>query len=278
MVSKMRQHREKMLAKKAIQAQKSLDPRTIRNTSVDLASGKDQSIAVTKAESGELKFTPVESTSGNVELRMYNHLNILSGIKSIQERIAKKAEWIGEYQGYIEGCLAESPAPQNTTLIHLMIWAVDVGEYDLTLRIAQYAVLNEMAMPEGYKREIAEFVTEQCCDVFIANEDLAVKYVDVIEKIIDLGNGENMVDEIRAKSYRALGNAYKSTRPSDALTAYQTALRYNANAGCKKDVNQLEKQLNRESTESNTDADASSPAHETSQGENEQESTGDSTA
>lgn len=274
MISKLQKHREEQLAKKAIRESKSLDPRTIRNTSADLTSGKDHSIAVTRTESGDLKFTPVESTSGNVELRMYNHLNTLSSIKSIQERIAKKAEWIGGYAGYIEGCLAESPAPQNTTLVTLMIWAVDVGDFDLALRIAKYAVLNEMAMPEGYKREIAEFVTEGCCDVFIQNEELAVKNVDVIEKIIDLGDGENMVDEVRAKSYRALGNAYKSARPSDALTAYTNALRFSQNAGCKKDLNQLEKQLNRQTNGSPPDANVSSPEVSDSS-ENSQESTGE---
>ncbi|ENW82709.1 hypothetical protein F909_00980 [Acinetobacter sp. ANC 3929] len=252
-VNSMRQHREKMLAERAIKAQQSQDPRVKRTFAVDLASGPDQTVQI-----------PTEllnqGNQPNIELRMFNHLNILSGMKSIQERIAKKAEWLPEYVGFIDGCLAVSPAPQNTTLVHLMIWACDVNDFELAVKIAEYVVLNDMVMPEGYSRSTAEFITEQCAEVFIDDEDLAIANASLMERIIGLGDGEPMVDEVRAKIYRALGDALSQAQPNEAVSAYKNALRYNPKAGCKKDLEQLEKRLRQLATGSSPDATVGSQA------------------
>ncbi|NIE97430.1 hypothetical protein F3J02_13235 [Acinetobacter sp. Tr-809] len=252
-VNSMRQHREKMLAERAIKAQQSQDPRVKRTNVVDLASGPNQTVQI-----------PAEllnqGNQPNIELRMFNHLNILSGMKSIQERIAKKAEWLPEYAGFIDGCLAVSPAPQNTTLVHLMIWACDVNDFELAVKIAEYVVLNDMVMPEGYSRSTAEFITEQCAEVFIDDEVQAIANASLIERIIGLGDGEPMVDEVRAKIYRALGDALSQAQPNEAVSAYKNALRYNPKAGCKKDLEQLEKRLRQLATGSSPDATVGSQA------------------
>jgi len=251
-MNSMRQHREKMLAEKALKAQQSLDPRQKQNVAADLAANAAQAI---QAGAEALAGVP------NVELRMFNHLNILKDMKSIQDRHAKKAEWLPEYLGYIDGCLAVSPAPQNTTLVHLMIWACDVNDFELAVRIAEYVVLNDMVMPEGYTRSTAEFVTEQCAEVFIDDTDLAIANASLIERIINLGDGEQMVDEVRAKIYRALGDALNQAQPMEAVSAYKNALRYNPKkAGCKKDLEQLEKRLRQPATESSPDATVGSQA------------------
>lgn len=250
-MNSMRQHREKMLAEKALKAQQSLDPRQKQSVASDLAASAAQAIQ-TGAE--------LLANVPNVELRMFNHLNILKDMKSIQERIAKKAEWLPEYQGYIDGCLAVSPSPQNTVLVHLMIWAIDANEFELAVRIAEYAVLNDMVMPEGYSRTTAEFVTEQCAEVFIDDTNFAIANASLIERIINLGEGEQMVDEVRAKIYRALGDALNQAQPMEAVSAYKNALRYNPRAGCKKDLEQLEKRLRLSATESSPDATVGSQA------------------
>lgn len=249
----MRQHREKMLAEKAIKAQQSPDPRKNYTIAVDLASGPDQSV--------QIPYELLAQGNGqNIELRMFNHLNTLSEMKSIQERIEKKAEWLPEYEGFIDGCLAVSPAPQNMTLVHLMIWACDVKNFELAVKIAEYVVLNDMVMPEGYSRSPAEFVTEQCAEVFIDDDELAIANASIIERIIGLGDGEQIVDQVRAKIYRALGNALNQAQPNEALAAYKNAIRYNPSAGCKKTLEQLEKRLRQPATESSPDAMVGSQA------------------
>lgn len=252
----MRAHREKMLAIKAQKQAQSPDPRLkIKTLFMGIDSGApegDQSVVIAPS-----------SPTANIELRLFSHLNQLKDIKSTQEKIAKKKEWLPEYHGYIDGCLAVSPSAQNTTLVTLMVWAVDAGEYELAVRIAEYALLNDMVMPEGYKRGIAEFITEQCAIEFCDDLELAVAHAELIKKIIELGVGEQMVDQARAKIHRALGDALKDAQPIEAQNAYKNALRLDSKVGCKKDLTALEKLFTKQTTESSPDATVGSQADPT---------------
>ena len=249
----MREHREKMLAKKAQKMAQSPDPRLRKKAvivGVDHGAPEGDQTAVIQRP------TP----TANIELRLFNHMSQLKDTKSTQEKIAKKKEWLPEYFGYIDGCLAVSPAAQNTTLVTLMVWAVDAGEYELAVRIAEFAILNDMVMPEGHIRGIAEFVTEQCAIDFCDDLDIAIAHAELIKKIIELGVGEQMVDQARAKIYRALGDALKDAQPIEAQNAYKNALRLDSKVGCKKDLTTLEKLLTKQTTESSPDATVGSQA------------------
>lgn len=248
----MREHREKMLAIKAQNQAQSPDPRLQKKA---VFMGVDPGLPIDENTQNN-KASPV----ANIELRLFNHLNQLKENKSIQDKISKKKEWLPEYLGYIDGCLAVSPSAQNTTLVTLMVWAVDAGEYEIAVRIAEYAILNDMVMPEGYSRGIAEFITEQSASDFIDDAELAIAHAELIKKIIEIGVGEQMVDEVRAKIFRALGDALNEAQPVEALTAYKNALRLNSKVGCKKDLTTLEKRLNKQTTESSPDATVGSQA------------------
>lgn len=248
----MREHREKMLAMKAQKMAQSPDPRLRKKTVI-------MSVDPGAPEGDKSGIIPPSPTT-NIELRLFNHMNQLKETKSTQEKIAKKKEWLPEYFGYIDGCLAVSPAAQNTTLVTLMVWAVDAGEYELAVRIAEFAILNDMVMPEGHIRGIAEFVTEQCAIDFCDDLDLAIAHAELIKKIIELGVGEQMVDQARAKIYRALGDALKDAQPIEAQNAYKNALRLDSKVGCKKDLTTLEKLLTKQTTESSPDAIVGSQA------------------
>ena len=252
-INSMREHREKMLAMKAQKMAQSPDPRLRKKAvivGVDPGAPEGDQTAVIQRP------TP----TANIELRLFNHMSQLKDTKSTQEKIAKKKEWLPEYFGYIDGCLAVSPAAQNTTLVTLMVWAVDAGEYELAVRIAEFAILNDMVMPEGHIRGIAEFVTEQCAIDFCDDLDLAIAHAELIKKIIELGVGEQMVDQARAKIYRALGDALKDAQPIEAQNAYKNALRLDSKVGCKKDLTTLEKLLTKQTTESSPDAIVGSQA------------------
>ena len=250
-INSMREHREKMLAIKAQKMAQNPDPR-LRKKAVIM--GVDPESTVLKAN------TDSATPTANIELRLFNHISQLKNTKSTQEKITKKKEWLPEYLGYIDGCLAVSPSAQNTTLVTLMVWAVDAGEYELAIRIAEFAILNDMVMPEGHIRGIAEFVTEQCAIDFCDDLDLAIAHAELIKKIIELGVGEQMVDQARAKIYRALGDALKDAQPIEAQHAYKNALRLDSKVGCKKDLTALEKLLTKQTTESSPDATVGSQA------------------
>lgn len=252
----MRQDREKKLAEKRLRMALSADPRLLKKR---VAKG----LEVAPENAAVQADTDATTPTANIELRLFNHLNQLKDNKSVQDKIELKKQWLPEYYGYIDGCLAISPSAQNTSLVTLMIWAVDAGQYELAVRIAEYALLNDMVMPEGHSRGIAEFVTEQCASDFNDDVDLAIENAEVIQRIIDLGVGEQMVDQVRAKIFRSLGDALNEAQPVEALNAYKNALRLNSKVGCKKEVTALEKLLNKQSTESSPDATVGSQADST---------------
>lgn len=243
----MVQHRERMLAERAVKLGQNPDPRAKQRVilgaeSVDGTVFTDNSPA---------------TVTQRIELRLSSQLDQLENIRGIDLKIAKKREWYQEYLGFIDGSIAVSPALQNDALMHLMVWAIDVGDYANAVKIGQFAVLNNMVLPSKYKRGVAELLTEDCAEAFLADPELAKQSVDLIQRIIDIGYGQDMVVQARAKIFKAQGMALTDSHPTEALRAFKTALHLNDKAGVKKDIADLERKLKRQVTESTLDPSGS---------------------
>lgn len=274
MSNPMKQHRERMLAQKMVRQQQSGDPWVKAKRppgtvmGVDLASGPDQAAEVgsrllqTLSDlSAEGRATAAamaaaeaaaDNPAYNIELHLYAQLQQLKDIRSHAARHALKAEWLPEYQGYIEGCIAESPAQQNDALIILMIWALDIKQFDLAVRIGRFAVLNDMVMPDGWTRTVAEVVTEQVAEAYLEDPALATAQHLVIQDVIDLGRGEDISDIIRAKIYKAQGLALKDYQPQEAIQSFKIALKLDKNSGVKKLIETTERAVSNAGTNEST--------------------------
>lgn len=236
----MKQHRERMLAEKQVRQSQPQDPWQ--------RSGQYRSAIKQVPQTDSQQHVPEAASAQDnpaqaIELRLYAQLKELEGIKSMETRAEKKAQWLPDYQGYIDGCLAVSPAPQNNVLLILMVWALDSQQLELASRIGRYAVLNDMVMPEPWTRSVAEVVTEQAAEVYNNNVELATAQHLVIQDIIDLGRGEDMLDLIRAKIYKAQGLALRQQQPQEAIQAFKTALRLDGNSGVKKLLESTERAI-----------------------------------
>lgn len=245
----MQQHRERMLAQKAAQQKQPQDPR--RTAAVGVANTplvtaiSDAFVAATTSESvaptdelGHLR-SPVQ----NIELRLSSQMERLKLVKAVSTKVQMKSEWLPEYHGYIDGCLATEAHGQNNLLMHLMSWAIDTGDYPLAVRIGQYGILNNMVMPAPYKRSVAEILAENCAEAFNADPQLAASHSDLIDRILETVRGEDIVDQVNAKIYKAKGIALADNQPVEALNAYKIALRLDPNVGVKKSIEQLERQV-----------------------------------
>lgn len=237
----MRQHRLKQLTiKQQQQAAQYRPPLGAKIIGVDLAApgATDYSVEI-----------PMPVTQ-NIELRLSNHLSQLKEIRALDKKVELKAQWLPEYQGYIDATLSQSPAPQNNVLMYLMIWATDTHDFELAAKIAQFAILNDMVMPEGFTRTVAEVIAEQIGEACCADEKLAEQHATLLQNIAEMVKGEDLVNEAHAKIYKAIGIALKNSQPKEALAALQNALRLNQNSGVKTLIAQLEKLLKRNTTES----------------------------
>lgn len=271
----MRQHRENMLAQKKLRQSQSLDPwakvgraklgggQATAHVGVDLAAGSDSTaevaVRLASALGGEEAIMHVHELdpTRQIELRFWSHLQQLKDYKSQQTKVAMKAEFLPEYEGYIDGCLACSPAEQNDVLVTLMVWALDCEQFALATRIARYAVLNDMVMPDGWERSIAEVVTENAAEAFIANPSLAASQHEVIQDIIDLGRGEDFHDKLRAKIFKAQGMALREYKPVEAIEAFNQALKLDSNCGVRNFIKDIERAMKGGTTESTLDASGS---------------------
>jgi hypothetical protein len=189
---------------------------------------------------------PAEATnpSANIELRFHADMQRLKDIQSIDSRIALKAEMLPHYHGWIDGVLAVSNPIQNDMLMHLMVWNIDVGDYELALRIGEYAMLNGYVMPEPYKRSVASILAEQISDGLLQDPDGMPEHLALIERTVELTTPEDMVDQIRAKLFKCLGLALIQARPKEALAALESAKRLHKSVGVTPQINKLRKQFN----------------------------------
>lgn len=176
-----------------------------------------------------------------IELRFFNDSEQLSAIVSHLARHDKKRELLPNYTGYIDGVIASGVGVQNDMLLTLMVWCLDVGELDRATDIAQFALLNDMVMPEPFTTSIATVYAREFAQQVIKEPSLATS--ELVYRAVHLTDDYDMPDEVRAKLYRALGDVIKQDAPKEAMTAYETALRLDDKVGVKGELNALKKTL-----------------------------------
>ncbi|WP_019519948.1 phage terminase small subunit [Faucicola boevrei] len=179
--------------------------------------------------------------SNPLELKFFNDWQQLSNLQSHSKKNELKAEFLPHYIPYIEGVIASGVGVQNDMLLILMVWALDVHEFGVASNIAEFALLNDMAMPEPFSRDVATVYAEN-----LANEVLTHNLVldkELLQKAIDITQDYDMPDPVRAKLYRVFGDSLKADELTQAITAYETALKLDEKVGVKTLLTNLKKQL-----------------------------------
>lgn len=235
-MSSLKQHFEKVQAEKAALA-KTHDPRlSARPRQANRPLGNTMTRQAEPVHDGE---SQSEAEPSNMELRFFNDWEQISAVQSRQTKNDRKAEILPNYKGWIDGTLAAGTGEQNDMLLKLMVWQLDTQDLTNASKIAEYAILNDMVMPEPFSRSPAAVFAEQFADELIKSD--AEVDETVIMHALDITNDADMPDQIRAKLYRAYGNALKITKPDEAIKAYEKALKLDPAVGCKSELNQLKK-------------------------------------
>ncbi|WP_072281620.1 phage terminase small subunit [Rappaport israeli] len=187
-----------------------------------------------------------ELSGGHYEL-MLNQLaqqkRALKAIKSMSKRIEAKAELLPEWSGYIEGTLSEDAGVQDQIIGQLLVWSIDVGDFAQALSIGAYMLKHDLALPEQFERETEEVLAEEMAEAWIKS-DTPTLTLEQLQTVEALTSKYDMHDEIRAKLYRALGEAeHNAGNDATALEWLRQALALNERVGCKPLFSKLEKQL-----------------------------------
>ncbi|PZT89803.1 MAG: terminase [Acinetobacter sp.] len=146
-------------------------------------------------------------------LQLNSDKNRLKNIQSKQNKIELKRQLLPNYKPYVEGILEVKPGVQDAVITEILVWAIDIGEYEFALDIAEYVLEHGLKLPDRFERSEACFITEDIADEFLKTlkTDVAVD-ITVLERLEQLITDESLVqskrdmpDEVKAKLYLALG-------------------------------------------------------------------------
>lgn len=179
---------------------------------------------------------------------LYEARRTLKTIKSIQAKIEKKRELLPEFMPYINGVLSEGNGAKDDVLMTMMVWCIDVGDFEKALEIGAYAVKHSIDTPDQYERDTVSILAEEIAEgvkLQLAKEDAnADALANVMARAVAIIGDADMHDEIKAKVHKYYGYALRAAEdPEGALDQLKQALSLNERIGVKQDIQQLERQL-----------------------------------
>lgn len=193
--------------------------------------------------------------------RLRMDLSRLSGVQSEETKAEMKKSMLPEYEGWIEGTLDGDSGRQDEVITRLMVWAIDCRDYALALRLGRYVVRHGLTLPDNFNRTAATFLTEEMSKPVLtlaaadADADLS-SGVAVLDEVADIVADSDMPDVVRAKLCKARALARRGatdiTTKAEALALFREALTRNPNAGVKKEIATLAREVKKLSADGGT--------------------------
>lgn len=176
-------------------------------------------------------------------MQLAQHKRELKGIQSSERRLEHKAELMSVWTPYIDGWLAEKHPKQDSIIAQLMVWCFDISDIDRALAIGQVMIEQDYPAPEQFQRNTAAIVAEMSAEAWItapADKPITAEQLQGVE---ELTAHADMVDEIRAKLYRAIGEALADSATETAVDYLERAVALNPRIGVKPLIAKLKKQV-----------------------------------
>ncbi|WP_241611048.1 phage terminase small subunit [Rosenbergiella epipactidis] len=168
----------------------------------------------------------------------------LKGIQSHVRKAEIKITLLPKYLAWINGVIEANSERQDDVLLYVMVWAIDAGDFDLALRIAEHAITHRWVMPMPTPRNVATWVVEEISDsalkALATNQAFAA---DTLLRVLSVTEGYDMPDPSQARLHKAIGYVLREASPMAALNHLNQALALHDRCGVKKDIEQLVKRL-----------------------------------
>lgn len=208
---------------------------------------------------------PVASEYQQLLAALQIDMNRLRQIEATEKKIEAKREMIGTYRPWIEGALASDAPAQDEIVANMLVWAMDVTDWDLAFRLATHVVNNDLALPERYKRKPVTLIVEEVAEAGLAPEP-RIGLLQMQHFAAAFGS-DDMHDQVKAKLAKALGLAFKRKADAfdgsadnavaggkagllaQALTQFETALALDKACGVKKLIEGLQRDLKKTAPE-----------------------------
>ncbi|WP_398501339.1 phage terminase small subunit [Variovorax sp.] len=134
-------------------------------------------------------------------------LNTLRNTQSTERKIEAKRTMIEKYRAWVEGAADASAGAQDEIVSTMMVWAIDINDWPLALKLAEYVLLAGINLPERYNRAPATLIAEEIAQVAI--DAPGAVPLEVLNSVADLVSDADIFDQVRAKLEKAFGLAFK---------------------------------------------------------------------
>ncbi len=170
----------------------------------------------------------------------------LKDIHSKERKAEKKRELLPLYLPWVAGALENGTGAQDDILMTVMLWRLDAGDIPGALEIARYALRHNLAMPEPHNRTAPYMLAEEVALAALRARDAGQPVgVSTILETLALTSTADMPDEVRARLHKVAGLTLRDAgQPADAMTHLQRANLLDRNAGVRKDIERLTRELN----------------------------------
>ena len=170
----------------------------------------------------------------------------LKGIQSLQARNTKKAEFLDNYQDYLDGVLQADVGGQDDIVATLMVWHIDCGETDRGLQLANYVLRHDLSMPERFNWSAAIVLVREITEQYFSHPDSVS--LSNLQEVLLITADHDKPDKLQAQLHKALGNAIEvdnsvENAAEQALEHYRHAMQLDNRAGVKKQIDRLQKGL-----------------------------------
>lgn len=195
------------------------------------------------AQQAVVEDTTANATAYELLLEMLGqHKRSLKGQKSFTTRNALKAELMTEWHDYIDELITNGNGSPNAIVGQLMVWCIDVGDYERAIGLGRYMLANNISMPEQFERDTEDVLAENMATEWLGKDEPTIT-LDELLIVQDLVEGFDLFDEVKAKLYRAIGEACAKTGDTAQAVSYlEQAIDYNPQVGCKPLLNKLKKE------------------------------------
>lgn len=249
-VTAARAHHERVTAAQAAIAENPDDPAPLEQL-------RDGIAAIVAARPAVAR----SSAEAQIALRLTHDLRRLKEIKSVERKIDAKREMLPAYSAWVDGVLEANAGTGDGIAAEvvptIMLWSVDVGDYDRALQIGAFVLAHKVTMPARYERDAATILVEEIATAALKDQAAGKRFpLRVLEAVEEMTAGDDMHDQVRAKLVKAIGvelfeaamrveeaGVPAPKAQADALAKLQIAHRLNDRIGVKDKIKRLEKAL-----------------------------------
>lgn len=242
-----------------------------------VASGAGPILAASglSAHSAPLEDMVFSADVAKIVIQLEDDRRRLKDIKATDRKVEAKRLMLPAYKGWCDGVMAAGKGergPLDQVFTTIMAWTIDVGDYMTALPMLEHTMIHGLDMPAQFNRDPITFAIDQICEEAIRLYDLGLSKeagfeAAVLPMLQDLvkDHDVDLHDEVEAKLHKAIGRAVLAdaneedaadlkARQQTALLAYMTAIEKCPRVGVKKDIERLQRALNKATTETKESA------------------------